>query len=131
MKKIIITLVLLSLIGTLTGIYLFNKPLESVSSMKSDYTIKASDLLSAFEDDESLANSKYLDKILEVGGRVNKVEHTDGKTTIYLDADNPMSFIIFQLEEKISTIQAGEVVTLKGVCTGYLMDVVMVRAIQV
>ena len=130
MKKVLITLILFGFIGAAGGIYLFNKPLESIESMKSIYTIKASELLAAFEEDESIANSKFLDKVIEVEGKVEKVENTEGKTTIYLNADNPMSSIIFQLEKSSSKIKPGEIATFKGICTGSLMDVVMVRGVQ-
>ncbi len=130
MKKLLIILFLFIVSGAIVGIYLFNKPVESIERMQSDYTINASELLVEFEDDESKANSKYLDKVIEVNGKVDKVENNEDKTTIYLNAGNPMSNIIFQLETPSSAIQTGEVLTFKGICTGYLMDVVLVRGVQ-
>lgn len=131
MKKILAILFCLGLVGALIGLYMFNKPLESVSSMKTNYSINASDLLVAFEENETTANTKYLDKVLEVKGIVDKMESTEEKTTIYLDAGNPLSSIIFQLEKSDSELKKGEEVTLKGICTGYLMDVVLVRGVKV
>lgn len=131
MRKIFIGLFLLVLIGGGVGLYMFNKPLESTMALKSDFTMKAADLLIAFESDETLANSKYLDKVIEVSGYVKKLNVDEGKTTVYLDSDNPMSNVIFQLEEFNTSIKEGEKITLKGVCTGYLMDVVLVRAVRV
>ena len=125
------TLLLMGIIGGSIGFYMFNKPLESIASMKSDYQMEASVLLAAFENDENIANGKYLDKVIEVKGQVEKVEEKDGNVTIYLDANNPLSNVIFQLEKSNSTMNKGDQVTLKGICTGYLMDVVMVRAIRV
>ncbi len=130
-KKIIVGLVLAGLIGASLGYYLFNKPLESTESMKVDYKMLPSELLMAFESDETQANAKYLDKVIQVSGTVSKCETKDNKVTVYLDTDNPMSNIIFQLEKSTTEIKEGETITLKGICTGYLMDVVLVRAVLI
>ena len=89
-----------------------------------------SELLEAFEGDEYLANKKYLDKIIEVKGNISKIE--DHKS-IYIDTENPLSSIIFEMEEgqDITSLKVGDVITIKGLCTGYLMDVVMVRSILI
>lgn len=131
MKKILIIVFSLCLVGLSVGLYMFNKPLESVSSMKVNYSVNASDLLVAFEEDETTANTKYLDKVLQVEGIVDKLERSEDNTTVYLDAGNPMSNIIFQLEKSEADLQKGDKVTLKGICTGYLMDVVLVRGVKV
>jgi hypothetical protein len=131
MKKVLIALVALGLIGAGIGIYMFNKTVPSTASMNSDYIMGADELLSAFENDENSANLKYLDKVIQVQGSVEKFETKDGKTTVYLNADNPLSNIICQLEEPISNITQGQSITLKGICTGYLMDVVLVRAVTI
>jgi hypothetical protein len=131
MKKIIIALLLIATIGGGIGFYMFNKPLESMSSMKSHFKMEAASLLEAFENDENSANAKYLDKVIEVKGSVVKIEEKDGNSTIYMEASNPLSNVIFQLENSVSGIKEGDQVTLKGLCTGYLMDVVMVRAIKI
>lgn len=131
MKKILIALILIALIGGSVGYYMFTKPLATTDSMTADFTMSAADLLTVFEDDEAAANSKYLDKVITVQGQVEKVETEEGKVTIYLKTDNSMSNVIFQLEDSTTTINANEMVTLKGICTGYLMDVVMVRGVKI
>lgn len=130
-KKIIIALVIIGAIGGGVGFYMFNKPLESTMSMKADYSIEPGVLLAAFEEDEAAANSKYLDKVIEVKGQVQKIEKADDKIAVYLETDNLMSSIIFQMEETGVQFEKGEDVTLKGICTGYLMDVVLVRGVKV
>ena len=131
MKKVILTLVVLGVVGASIGFYMFNKPLESVQSMKTEISLDAPTLLAAYEANEEEANTNYLDKIIEVNGQVLKFEESEGKMTVYLDAQNDMSNVIFQLEKPISGLDVGQNITLKGICTGYLMDVVLVRAIQV
>lgn len=130
-KKIIIAALAVAIIGASLGLYLFNKPLDSTTGMKPDFSMSTVELISAFETNEELANTKYLDKVISVKGSVTKVERNNDKVTVYLDADSPMSSVIFQLEDGHSDIKIGQEVTLKGICTGYLMDVVLVRSVQV
>lgn len=127
-KKYFLILLTLGIIGLLIGVQMYFKAPEHIGNLKTDYQIDASSLLSAFEDDEISANTKYLDKVIEVNGAVEKKEIKDGKLTAYLETGNPLSNVIFQFENQDEKIIEGEQITLKGICTGYLMDVVMVRA---
>jgi len=130
-KKALFSLIVIGFIGGVIGLYMFNKPIKSTTNLKTDYSIDAEVLLNVFEEDENSANIKYLDKVIEVKGQVQKVEESDGKITVYLNTENLMSNIIFQLEDINEVINEGEEITLKGICTGYLMDVVFVRGVRV
>lgn len=131
MKKIIISIVVLGVIGAAIAFYMANKPLDKVSSLKTDTQITASELLNAFEANESEANELFLDKVIEVKGVVSNVEmHDDGGRTVYLETGNPMSSIMCQQsQEDKQKVTVGDQVTMKGVCSGYLTDVVLVRSI--
>ncbi len=131
MKKILYTVIVLGLIGAGFGMYMFNKPLKGIDSMKTNFTLSADVLLDSFENDENAANEKYLDKVIQVTGKVTKTKTDNGKMSIYLETGNALSNVIFQLEELDSSIKEGQEVTLKGICTGYLMDVVLVRSAKV
>ena len=96
--------------------------------MNTDYKLTSEDLLESFEEDENVANEKYLDKVIEVTGVVSKAEKNTGTTSIYLATLNDLSNVIFQLEKDDPSIEAGHQVTMKGICTGYLLDVVLVRS---
>lgn len=127
--KIIIVLLLLGIIGGSYGFYLFNKPVESLAQKTADHNVSAEALLADFENNETDANTKYLDKVVQVSGEVGKIENK----SIYIKTGNPLSFIIFEMEEEqnISGISPGDQVTLKGLCTGYLMDVVIIRSVNI
>lgn len=128
-RKIIYIGLVLLIAGGAIGVYLFNKPVQQMDRMKTDVEIASSELLELFEENEENANTLYLDKIIEVTGEVAKVDSGD-KMTIYLDAGNPLSQVICQLEDGVTELpEIGDKVTVKGICTGYLMDVVLVRAI--
>lgn len=128
MKKVLFACILLAIIACGLAYYALTKSPAKIDSMTTDFQLTAETLLSSFEENETIANELYLDKVIEVTGKVAKTVTENDKTTIYLDTGNDLSQIICQLEGKDSSIDEGDQVTMKGICTGYLMDVVLVRA---
>ena len=130
MKKFIIPLIIVIGAGGLIGYNMYNKEHEKTASLKANVEITATDLVSNYENDETLANSQYLDKVIAVTGTVMKIDKTDESTSIILDGGNELSTIICQLEDPDAKLpKEGQEVTIKGLCTGFLMDVVLVRAV--
>jgi len=129
MKQIIIAVLLVALGAGFYGYKQFDKKVDKIASLTADAKIDAKDLFVAFESDETAANKKYLDKVIEVSGRVIKVDVENEKTSIYLETDDMLGTILCQLEAtETSTLKKGDQARIKGVCSGYLTDVVIVRA---
>lgn len=132
--KILKIILVLGVIGALTGWYMYNKPNDSVNSSKADYTVSSELLFAEFEGDEATANAKYLDKVIDVSGTVQSVKKdTSGETNITLATANGMFGVTCRMDkrEEVKSVAAGEKVRLKGICTGMLMDVVLVRCVFV
>ena len=96
----------------------------------------ASELYDSFENNESGANEKYLDKIVEVSGTVLESKTNDeGIFSVTLEGGGMLGGVICQLDElsehERTSFEAGESITFRGKCTGMLMDVVLVRCIEV
>lgn len=124
-------LLVLLLGGSLIGYKLYTKPHRSVTA-ENALSISAVALVSAYESSETDANAKYLDKVLEVTGKVTDlVKNQKGETVITLKGTD-MSGLLCTLETSAKQdVQPGNFITVRGICTGYLMDVVLVRAIVV
>jgi len=136
MKKYLFSIGLLGLIGASIALYLYNKPHKDIKTSKTDFTMEAEQLFSEFEENEAVANTKYLDKLIEVKGTVREVSSDDeGNVSVILNSENELSGVICQLDNLTShektNFNPGESVAFKGICTGMLMDVVMVRCIEV
>lgn len=132
MKKAIIGLGFLTIVILLfMGGYLYNKPVQSVDKLKVNYIINSNELLQDYLKNEKTANEKYLDKTLVVTGIIDKIENSNGLTSVYLNTGNDISKIICQLESTDPNISEGQTVKIKGVCTGFLMDVVLIRSKRV
>jgi hypothetical protein len=132
MKKIILALFSFVAIGAAVGYYMYNKPVDKMAQMAVSDEVSAEDLFSAYEKDEAEANRKYLDKIILVKGKVLKSEEGEEKTTILLDTGDMLANIMCQMENKKLTLpEPNSIISIKGLCTGYLTDVVLVRAVIV
>lgn len=130
MKKIIIPLIALAMIAAAVGFYMYNKPVESLENKKPDVTINAEQLLADYEENEQLANDKYLGKVVQVNGKVAEISTGEGKSKIHLETSNPISVVITELDEGNTAegLKIGDQATIKGMCSGYLSDVILVRS---
>lgn len=136
MKAYLKYILLLAVLAIGVGVYMYNKPHQNIKKAKADFKLEATELFSQFEADEASANEKYLDKLIQVSGIVTDTAIDEaGQVSITLDAGNSMFGIICKLDDltkhKRTTFQPGEKINLKGVCTGMLMDVVLVRCVEI
>lgn len=112
--------------------YMYYKPHPKASGKPADFIVTAQEFLKAYTEDEAAADAKYLDKIIEVKGLIRQISPADdGSMTITLGDKSEIggvSAALLQTEtEKIKNLKVGDEVTIKGFCSGYLMDVIMVK----
>jgi hypothetical protein len=129
-RYILIFLLLAFIAAVFAWKYTFKKSELSVASHKTDITIEANVLLKAFETSEDSANRLYLDKIILVSGLVGSVTQDSMGYSVYLKDNNAVSGIMCSFNETAfdpALIKVGSKVSIKGFCTGYLMDVVLTK----
>ena len=130
-KKIILGPIILALlIGALIGYRMYNKPHRDLATATADYRLSATELFADYEAGEAEANAKYLDKVIRVEGEIlNVTTDESGQISLTLDAGGILGGVICQLDPELkeATFSEGQRVTLNGLCTGMLMDVVLVR----
>ncbi|MFK8005643.1 MAG: hypothetical protein AB8H03_04700 [Saprospiraceae bacterium] len=136
MKKYLKYILLLAVIGGAFGFYMYNKPHQNMTKAVAEMQLSATQLFTDFEDDETQANTKYLDKIVEVSGVVKEISKDEnGMTSITLESGSDMFGVICQMdnltEHGRTSFKEGEKIKMKGICTGVLMDVVLVRCVEV
>ncbi|MFO7622067.1 MAG: hypothetical protein R6W81_12505 [Bacteroidales bacterium] len=118
----------LALAGILVGLYLYNLEDKDLDKVTADFTITASGLLKAFEEDEGAASARFTGKIIEVTGVIGSVKPVENnRLNITLRTESDLSSVIctFRSAEGLPQMKAGETVTLRGECSGYLMDVLL------
>jgi hypothetical protein len=134
-KKWIIGLALLAIVAAgSTAYYMYNKPHADVAKMEVKHTLEASTLYESFESNEQKANKEYLNDVIKISGKLMQIEEKENEnTTLILDAGGLMGGVKCELDthsgHDLSKIEVGDQLSLKGICTGYLMDVILVRCI--
>jgi len=125
--------VIILIICVAVGWYIYNKPHQGVADIKPDVRITAADLYNDFQHDESLANKKYLNKVIEVTGAVSEVQNVNGSQIILISSGGDMGGISCQLandeNNKKVDIKKSATITVKGKCSGFLMDVNLVDCV--
>lgn len=114
--------------GILAGLYMFNLKHKDLSKEKPDVVITAADLQKAFENDEKDATAKYVNKIIEVSGVVSTIAKSDsGSISVTLKTGNDLSSVIctFASSSEAASAKEGDELTLRGECSGFLMDVLL------
>ncbi|PQB07423.1 hypothetical protein BST83_09810 [Polaribacter filamentus] len=133
-KKIILFLSILIFLGGFIAYKMYNKPHVNVGETSSDVTLEAAKIVDDFSSDETLANTTYLDKIVQVLGIINSIK-AENETVIVALAGNGFGDVLCYLSEesktKVNTLKEGQQVALKGICTGFLLDVVLVKCVLI
>lgn len=123
MKKTLIILVFIALAATGLFYYLMNKPHKDINN-ETTINITAVQLFNEFTTNESAANSKYLNKAIEVNGIISIVdENQDNEPYIVLQTEDEMYGIMCTLRHKNINRIVGDNVIIKGYCSGYIGDV--------
>lgn len=129
MKKIFriaIIIILTAISIAAMGIHLFSKPHQGIRNETPVLSINSSLLVADFENNENVANSKYLGKIIEVTGMITEKD----SASVILKA-NDLAGVNCAMDKNysISTLREGQQVKIKGICTGVLTDVVLVDCV--
>ncbi len=133
-KKILITFFVLFVLGVAYGLYMYFKPVPGTAGQEPSFSMTASDLFAEFENDETAANEKYLNKVILVEGVVASVSNdSDDELSIILETDSPIFGVSCSMEpgegNSVRSISEQDKIQIKGICTGMLSDVVLNRCV--
>jgi hypothetical protein len=128
LKISLLAIVFIGLAGIGIGLYYFNLKDKNLQKTKPDYTMTSIDLQKAFEENEAVSIAKYVNKIIEVTGTIESVKAGEGnKTNVALKTGSELSLVICTLSPQSdpAPLVSGNEVTIRGECSGFLMDVLM------
>lgn len=131
-KKIILIVFLLLAVAGGTGLYYYYKPVSRLENVTPDFTTDAKNLFSEFEMNEEAATQKYLGKVIELSGNVKNTAVADSeKYNVTIESGDELSGILCEVNAaanpSVKELKAGDNIRIKGVCSGKLMDVVLVN----
>ncbi|MCX6254429.1 MAG: hypothetical protein NTV31_08135 [Bacteroidia bacterium] len=118
----------IALSAILAALYMYNLKHTDMAKAKPDFIIKASVLQKEFEDNETAASTRYINKILEVTGIIASVKPAvNNVLSISLVTGSDLSSVIctFPAIADPSKFRTGDEITLRGECSGFLMDVLL------
>jgi hypothetical protein len=125
-KKIVYTLLIL-LLGF--GGYIYyrvSKPRPGLSNVTPAVSIAATELYRQYQANETAADSLFIDKVIEVTGTVANIEATDSTLSLELKGGESGGInCSIAGGNKTNVFKSGDTVTLKGRCSGFLMDVLL------
>lgn len=127
-KRIILGFFAVAIIGgAWFGYSEYNRKVKDLANVTAEVTAQANNLIAAFEQNETAANAKYLDKIIAVKGSIKKVEEDEqGYFSIILGDEGSMSSVRCSMDplhvKEIVNVKEGAEVTIKGACTGFNAD---------
>ena len=110
---------------------IYNKPHVNVINSVEDVSVSTKKIIEDFSSDEALANSIYLDKIIVVKGELSEIKSVSKKTVLILTSKDSFGTVQAELSndaaQKIKNYTIGKSIVIKGICTGYLMDVILIK----
>ena len=120
-KLLIFTLVILVAGGI--GIYLiFTEKFEDTGTQAAAFTVTADELIKEFQQNDSVANKKYAEKMISVNGKIMETEAADSTINIKMMDTLTGSYIIFAFQEQhlkeAKQLKEGDMVSIKGSCSG-------------
>ena len=136
-RKVKILLVTIAVIILIAVAYLFreyNRAPSDIADITAAETLTATDLIASFENNETLANEKFTGKIIEVTGTISSIHNeADTVVNVRLETGDPLHKINCALAKSemagIKNYPTGQSITIKGYCTGYLLDVELNRCV--
>lgn len=131
--KIVVIGLVLIIIGLFFIINLYNKPFMDVKNSNPKLKVTAQEILKDFEVDENLANEKYVDNLILIKGVIADITYENGISIITLKGENDSPNIICHMMPEanldVLKLKKEEKIMVKGINTGYLLDVMMVRCV--
>lgn len=128
-RKIFMVFSVLIIAGIGYGLYVWNKPHRDVKDEKG-IMVTATAIFDSFTVNETRANTLYLNKAIQVTGEVTDVKkNQDGQTVVYLKTSDPLFGVNCTFKEDPGTLEKGTTISFKGICTGYLSDVIINQGI--
>ena len=128
-NKIIIVIAFIAAIAFSVYYYIFIYSSNNHRQVQSEIgiVITSDSLVAKYQADEKLANSLYLNKAVAVTGNLLSIDkNQEGKTTLVIGRSDSFSNVsVTMISTAPITQKVGETITIKGLCTGALSDVVI------
>jgi len=133
MTKLIyaIAVVAITALGGYYYVFVYSKTHHRNVQSEKGIVIQADSLSAAYQANEKNANALYLNKAVEISGTIVSIDkNQEGKITLIIGRPDSFSNVSVTLISTAALSQKiGETITIKGVCTGALSDVIVTEGV--
>ncbi|MDB5280158.1 hypothetical protein QWZ08_03690 [Ferruginibacter paludis] len=136
LKKIILVVLVIAIPLSFYLYKEYHRKPADLSSVQPAAKLNAGAFLDEYEKDEANANHRYLGKTIQVRGTITEiVKQQDTLANVMIGDTASMHKVSCLLDKHhiglINQYKAGQQITIKGICTGFLMDVELNRCVIV
>jgi len=128
-KSTIILFLLFLFVGIVLKGFIFKNSAKNLSNQTAIATLNSDELINSFTLNEKKSNSLYEGKVIEVTGKIKEISFLNDRITIILTNNNKTFGVICDMnpnqKEKIKKLSNNQKITVKGICKGYLKDVIL------
>ena len=110
MRKVIFIILTIVILGAIGGYFYLYQDHRNIEKEEASASITSKDLVSEFSNAQDSANLKYLNKVVEIQGKVTEVSDS----TLVLD-----SLVFCSFDQKIDSGIIGKNISVKGRCIGF------------
>ncbi|WP_440879724.1 OB-fold protein [Tenacibaculum sp. C7A-26P2] len=112
-------------------LYCFFTNTNKIEYSEPCFSIASESLMKLYSYDEKQADSLYGNKVIEVFGRVKEVSFLNNRKTVFLVGNSENTSIICDIDESqrelVNQLKKNQLVYIKGVCKGYLKDIILLN----
>ena len=87
--------------------------------------------MNAYSNNEEKSDSLYAGKIIEITGSIKEITFLNDRNTIILNSNSETFGVICDInpnqKEKINQLQKNQKIQIKGICKGFLKDVILLN----
>lgn len=124
-KRILVVIVMVLLAAGVVGWVVWNKPHPRAENETAS-AIAADSLYNAFILDETAANARYLNKVLELQGSAAELSRNqDGQQVLILAVSDPLGGVQCTMRKDQPEIKPGAALRVKGFCNGFTSVVLL------
>jgi tRNA_anti-like len=121
-KRVLIIGAILFVVGGIAAWFIFTQEFSDTTKQDAAYTLNAIGFIKEFQASDSLANKKYVEKIITIRGRISEMEAADTTVNIKMIDTLTDAYIIFAFQQQhlaeAKQLKEGDSVSIKGSCSG-------------
>ena len=135
--RILLWVFLIGIIAAGSSIYyVFNMPRRNIAKESAVFTLTGKQLISDFQQDETVATAKYLDQVILVTGQIKSVRTLDNHSMVF-SLEDQMAGVSCTVDSadvvnngsKLAQFTIGSSGKFKGRCSGMLMDIQIINCV--